>query len=130
MTFPEYFPDACPPLSATEKETAIFRFMIGDRNNPTSHENFKSHVEREAQKEDDDLCAACGLSIYTDLRGIEAAIIKVKSFQRNKPKIAKVIIKAEDGVFLDTPNKGNKYHITLWLRRDATPWMAAEVYKP
>jgi hypothetical protein len=120
MRFCEHLPPGCPPLDASSPKIEVYCLVDGD---PPTEEDFRSLKERRPNQPfnfDHDptlVCQACGLSVYTDVKGVELAKQVSRSLQ--KKKIAKGVLSEETGKIKNTPsqNTGDTHH-TWWPNRD------------
>lgn len=109
-SWPDYFPHECPPAEARRDNVEVFRLVAGT---PPSQADFMPTIVEFPHRDftSDQCCAACGVSVYRDVKDI---IRKRKQYKalRDK-KIAVGRISHEDGLVLETFEPS---HMTWWLQ--------------
>jgi len=113
----EYYPEDCPPDEARHDQTEAYR--LTNQFPPNAEDFLPTIVESPPHRKfnDEDLCNACGTSVFTNIKDIKKKRKRYKPL-RNKT-IVKGIINEEDGVILETYQKS---HLTWWLETE-TPHM-------
>jgi hypothetical protein len=120
--WPEYFPENCPPLTASNPSGKFYRFVKKDHESPQS-QDFLSWRENNQGKpcpENITECQACGLSVYASLEEI-SRMAKVIPRLR-KMKIAEGNLDENSGKIQNTPSRNSRYHYTWWVPDGGTPW--------
>ncbi len=103
MTFPEDWPEGCPPADATDASGEVFRMA---RMNPPTDDDFKSFTELGIERGDPILCR--GVSVFVLQTDAEHAARKF----RNMGKIlTRGVLLAEHGKSKQT---GKPSHTTWW----------------
>lgn len=116
--WPQFFPNNCPPVDAEPATGVVFRLTRGDI---PLHEDFLSHRERFRDRDFENECEACGLSVYRDASDARRAIAIAKGFR--KKRIAQGEINPDMGKIKHTP-RDNEYgasHLTWWLHFGQEP---------
>ena len=122
MQWPEYFPENCPPTTATSPNGKFYRFIAKDHDEPQS-KDFVSWRELNLEKPCPDNipeCQACGLSVYSDLeeiRRMKKVIPKLR-----KMKIAGGSLTESSGKIKNTPSRNSQNHNTWWVPQNENPW--------
>jgi hypothetical protein len=120
MQFRDHLPPDCPPSDAISAVIEVYCLVSGD---PPVENDFLSYAERNPNRVFDDpvmQCQSCGLSVFTDLAGIELAR-KVSNALRKK-KLAIGHLSDNSGKIKNTPsqNTGDTHH-TWWPNREIDP---------
>lgn len=117
MDWPKYFPDRCPPADAGTPDGIVYRFV---RNNPPVDADFVSvHLERPNEDFGDELCEACGLSVYTVREDALRAWKRVPGMR--KRHIAEGSLHGVQGRFKPTPRGNTPSHSTWWIPDGVNP---------
>jgi hypothetical protein len=124
--FHDHLPFGCPPIKAIEPDEITVYCLV--KHDSPSLEDFKSLKERKPDTtfNDPELdCQSCGLSVYTDAKGIELA--KNVSRSLRKMKMARGVLTKKAGKIQNTPSKrtGNTHH-TWWPLKEINP---CEIFK-
>lgn len=109
-TWPEHYPNACPPESAERTNKTVFRVIY--ENPPTDHSFLPykiEHPDRTFEGYRD--CDASGLSILADK---EEAIGLCRLIPAAKG-VAKGHLTPESGMIKETPNRRRRSHCTWWV---------------
>lgn len=127
MEWPKNYPSNCPLEDSTRPQSLEVYYLVDY--NPPSKNDFLSLQERRPEcslTTDNEKCQACGISVYTDLEGIELA--KNVSRGLRKKKTAKGILTPDLGLIKKTPSNrtGNSHH-TFWYHINAEPWKIFQV---
>lgn len=119
--WPPHFPESCPPDDAQPTGGSFYRLVKAD---PAASGDFVSNLRRQQlgisgkkRKWSDD-CVAAALSIFTDLRDVEATRA---AFGRT---IGEVIAYGDitgDGVMKHTPSRTSGSHHSWWLTIESRP---------
>jgi hypothetical protein len=120
MKFCDHLPPNCPPSEATSLVIEVYCLVDSD---PPTDNDFLSLKERKPEKVFADpvmVCQACGLSVFTDLTGLELA--RRVSRGLRKKKVAKGYLSKNSGKIKNTPSQktGNTHH-TWWPARNIEP---------
>lgn len=112
----------CPPEDALPTNGIVYR--LTEKESITDGD-FLSYREIYPHKHWDGVpeCVACGVSIYTDIAGIERLIKRVPGKKKRKPK--KIImgsLKPQHGRMKNTPSQTHHSHHTWWIPLDQKPW--------
>ena len=118
--WPEYYPENCPPNEARKETLEVYRLVD---NNPPVKKDFLPSIIEYPNRQFPDICLACGVSVFTDIRGTKRTKKRYKAL-RNK-KIAKGKIFKDDGLILETLSK---YHITWWLQTEEPHITFTEIF--
>lgn len=109
-SWPEYFPRECPPVDARRDNIEVFRLVDGC---PPSTADFRPTLVEYPHRnfEGEKRCAACGVSVFRDVKDI----IRKRSLYKplRDKKIAVGRISHEDGLVLETFEPS---HLTWWLQ--------------
>jgi len=119
LTWPDYFPDDCPPGDAQVADGEVYRLVS---QNPPLNTDFRPRVIEQTNGEySSNLCKACGLSVFRDLSDIEETR-RYSGALKNKI-VAKGTLIPEAGVLKTTPNarRGGKTHSTWWVPDEFDP---------
>ncbi|HEV3255254.1 MAG TPA: hypothetical protein VG013_00105 [Gemmataceae bacterium] len=103
MTFPEDWPDRCPPDDAEDANGEVFRVA---KANPPTADDFKSYYELGVKR--GDLVLRCGVSVFRLVLDAEHASRKFRNMGK---VIAKAVLRAEHG---KTKQTGRPTHTTWW----------------
>ncbi|WP_198158695.1 hypothetical protein [Picosynechococcus sp. PCC 73109] len=131
MQFHDHLPEKnCPPVEADIPKKMKVYCLI--KNDTPSLEDFKSLKERRPERFFDDPdkdCQSCGLSVFTDLEGIELA--KQISRSLRKRKTAEGLLTENTGEIQNTPSNrtGNTHH-TWWPLKNINPCEIFNVVNP
>lgn len=106
--WPGHFPASCPPPQAHVAEFEAFRLVSTA---PPSGDDFVAHSVAGLPFPAEELCRACGLSVYRDLNDAKRARARYKPL-KNK-LIARGFIKGTDGVVMQTSTPPS--HYTWWV---------------
>jgi hypothetical protein len=108
--WPDYFPEQCPPGKARNDNVQVFRLVSGT---PLSAEDFHPTIIESPHRpfEPENLCAACGVSVFRNVQDVIKKRAKYKPLRSKK--IASGRITESDGLVLETfaPT-----HMTWWLQ--------------
>ena len=126
MQFYDHLPSNCPPSKASQPEGIKVYCLV--KNWPPSKDDFRSLKEKQPDKSFDNPeldCQSCGLSVYTDKKGIELARQVSRSLR--KMEMAEGYLTKNTGKFQNTPSKktGNT-HYTWWPFKEINP---CEIFK-
>jgi hypothetical protein len=106
----KHVPNDCPPEDAHANQITVYRLINGE--SPTAHD-FLSY--KEEGRGFDDECIASGLSVYTEMAGIEALKRKIKKLKDRK--VIAGTFQSDWGVLKNTPSNLHLSHHTWWLSR-------------
>jgi hypothetical protein len=120
--WPPFYPPSCPPSGAKPEDLEVYRLV---ENTPPVRNDFASHVEAKKYYRPEEMCRACGLSVYRDLNHIKATRSKFKPLKGMM--IAKGRIMVDDGFVMQTSTPIS--HYTWWVRCDAPESGFQEVIK-
>lgn len=110
-SWPDHFPEACPPESSEEINGRIYRFVAGVT--PAKDDFVSSQLQNPRKAFGRKACQACGLSVYRDW---SCCIHYQKAIPAlRKKRIAFGDLKPEHGVIMQTPSKMAGDHHTWWL---------------
>jgi len=116
-TFPDFFPENCPPSDAIEKNINVFRYI---ENKPPSDDDFKSYYELNPVKHEGRV-EAYGLSVVSNLESAKNSLNLNPGLRRKYKFIAKGTVTPDSGVIKNTPSQKQKYHMTWWLYQGVKP---------
>lgn len=88
LTFPEHYPDNCPPLPHNSMSGTYYRIVKNDKISDPIH--YKSHYELNLRT-DLEGCSACSRRALSILSKNEEAVSRLK----NHPKLGKYIARLE-----------------------------------
>lgn len=127
-TWPECFPQGCPPNESIKQKSEFFRltcekpssvdFLMYRDDNPRINGKYS-----EADKNPLKYYQCFGLSMYMNivsLRNVCKASGAMKKVASAKGFISRG--DSRDGVYLHTPTESSNSHYTIWLYKDARPW--------
>ncbi len=106
MVFPPGWPENCPPRAAAAPSSAYYRVV---KTNPPSPDDFKSYSESGTVRKGGDLCKRCGLSIFDNWEGANAARLNFPALGEH---IACGNLNAVHGKIMQTG--ANPHHCTWW----------------
>lgn len=110
LTWPDHYPENCPPAYAEGFSGVVYRFTNGVNPKP---KDFLSYYElRSGKNWEDKACQARGLSVYTTEEDCITAIAMIPALR--KKKLCAAELSAEAGVIAPTPSNNNANHKTLW----------------
>lgn len=118
--WPEHFPPSCPPVEAKPDAFQAFRLVSSI---PPTKEDFFSHFIANLPFNPDELCRACGLSVYRELEAAKAARKRYKPLRSKM--VAVGFIGLNDGVVMQTSSPG---HHTWWAKTTAPEASFNEVH--
>lgn len=109
-SWPDDYPESCPPPNAIEMSGTVYRFINGA--NPAERD-FQSHYERQPDKSwGEEACKARGLSILrttADCGDMRKAIPALR-----KKRIAMATVTTAVGLLATTPSISCNGHCTWW----------------
>jgi hypothetical protein len=109
-TWPEHYPEKCPPDTATDVSGEVYRFT--SKTNP-KHKDFLSYYELKPNNDWGKMeCQARGLSVYTTKEDCRAAIDTIPALRKKYLCVAE--LHGEAGVIAETPSQNSNNHKTLW----------------
>lgn len=114
MTWPDYFPDNCPPANAQPTTSALV-FLFIRKGQPTA-DDFRSYKEKNPQNSFRNPCKACGLSVFTDRDDERIYRDKIPGFRRRR--LVQGRLKKRDGLIKSTPSTIPSHH-TWWIPKEA-----------
>ncbi len=115
--WPPFFPAPdCPPADAIPAEYRVFRLVRGES---VTREDLIPWREEFPDRDADDECLACGLSVYDD-RGCLVRLRKRVSAFRNR-NIAVGVIGGGNGLSKPTPSNRSNSHRTWWIPAGMDP---------
>lgn len=105
--WPDYLPSNCPPDQADECNGVVFRLV---RSDPPTDKDFRPSITCQNDDKDmDDKCIRCGLSVAKSLSDIQKLKRRARGFQMRK--VAEANLCEEHGVIMATGIRG---HFTWW----------------
>ncbi|WP_306553758.1 hypothetical protein [Acidovorax sp.] len=112
-TWPNYFPPQCPPATARQDDVLVYRLV---NSAPPTLDDFKpTKIEQpERTFAEDEICAACGVSVFRNVKDIVKKQSRYKALRSKK--IAFGSISHNDGLVLETFTPS---HMTWWLQTSA-----------
>ena len=124
MTWPDFYPENCPPAEAEPASGFVYRLVKHD---PARAEDFKSVFEENPKRFTHiSMVKRCGLSVQKDLQDSEQLEqlerLKKRSRIYKNRQIAKGSLNATLGMMQHTPSKTYKSHHTWWVPVEAKPW--------
>lgn len=128
MTWPDFYPENCPPTEAEPASGTVYRLVQHD---PPSAEDFKSVFEEDPIRrfKNKPTIENCGLSVHTDSQDSERLRERLKKRARKfkNSQIAEGSLNPTLGVIQHTPSKKYKSHHTWWVPLEAKPWLVFNV---
>lgn len=109
MEWPQYYPESCPPKDARVDNLSVFRLV----SSPITKADFLPSLREQPDRQFQDLCLACGVSVFTDKEKIAERQRRYKALRVKK--IAAGTITASDGLVLETLSES---HLTWWLQTE------------
>lgn len=106
MTFPENWPEGCPPGDAVAAHGDVFRVVKTDPPQPGDFRSLWEQGRPIAQKE----CESAGLSVFQAVRDAAHAALKYPYLGE---LVARGTLGTKHGVVKPTPRSGNS-HTTWW----------------
>jgi hypothetical protein len=127
MEWPKNYPSNCPLEGSIIPQSLEVYYLV--ECNPPSKNDFLSLQEKRPERSfntDNEKCQSCGISVFTDIKGIELA--RNVSRGLRKKKTAKGILTPDLGKIKNTPsqNTGDTHH-TFWYHINAEPWKIFKV---
>lgn len=125
MKWRDHLPNECPPDDAIPTNGVVYR--LASRKN-FDESDFLSYREMYPDGHWDGVpeCIACGLSVFTEIAGIERLLRRVPGKKRSKShKVKKVIegkLTPKHGKMKNTPSTTHKSHHTWWIPVGEEPW--------
>lgn len=118
MSWPDFFPECCPPEDSDEAQGEIYRLVYG---NKPIESSFICHKLLYPQKKFPNVCMACGLSISKTQVDVITSRKRVPSLKHRKIVVAKLEDKI--GNIKNTSTRQMKNHYTWWIPEDVEcPW--------
>lgn len=117
MSFPDYFPEGCPPEEATDAEIELYRFCT---QSPPCEEDFCSYYEQNPQRYEG-VIQAYGLSVLPSADECLKALRKSPVLRAKYKYIATGANNPSRGKTLQTPGRISPRHITWWVYKDVKP---------
>lgn len=118
MIWKKHLPQNCPPDDAVETQGIVYRLV---KQRSITPEDFLSYRELNPDKLYDlSECIVGGISIYTELEGVQKLQSKVPAMK--KRKIAKGFLQPQHGKMKNTPSETHPSHNTWWIPLDEKPW--------
>ena len=114
--YPEYFPENCPPESASTEKRILFRFCKGRY---PDEEDFKSYYNLNPEKYRGNI-NAYGLSVLPSRDACNSAYRKYPYIRRYKT-VAKGETDHDKGCWKNTPSNTIPDHITWWVCEGIKP---------
>jgi hypothetical protein len=109
-TWPDHYPDKCPPDNANQPSGDIFRFT--NRTNP-KYKDFMSYYELQPNGDwGGKACQSRGISVFTSVEDSIAAAAIVPALK--KKHLSKAELPPNSGVIATTPPDNSRNHNTLW----------------
>jgi len=128
-SFPDYFPEDCPPSKADKCNGIVYRAVRTKQNRTLKEKHFNSHLEGITRKRWPIVpeCQKCAVSIFTDFKEKDIIISQLESVPANRDliiKIAKGELSENDGSMLHTPNRTINYysHHDWWKCNNSDSW--------
>lgn len=117
LSFPDYFPEGCPPNEASDSEIELFRLCM---QSPPCEEDFITFYEQNPEKYRGNILAY-GLSAYATAGDCISARKKSPRLRAKCKYIAKGRNNPLRGKTLQTPSHANPNHITWWVYKGVKP---------
>jgi hypothetical protein len=126
MKWRGHLPEDCPPEDAIPTEGIVYR--LAERTS-FDERDFLSKREEYPNKQWDGVpeCIAGGVSLYTEIAGIERLWRLIPAKRRKRKKVIQGNLQAQHGKMKNTPSKLHKSHHTWWIPVDAKPWEEFEL---
>ena len=119
MEFRDHLPLNCPPPDANHSVIEVYCLVDSD---PPTSKDFLSQIEKRPNStfKPELVCQACGLSVFTDVAGVEFVRKTIKKFREKK--LARASLSETSGKIKNTPSSvsGDTHH-TWWVNRDIDP---------
>jgi hypothetical protein len=110
VTWYEDFPAECPPTEAREDDVLVYRLVSSVP--PTASDFLPAKAEHpERNFKPDEVCAACGVSVFRSVQDIIKKQSLYKALRSKKVAIGQIT--CADGLVLETFKPS---HMTWWLR--------------
>lgn len=131
MTYPEFFPENCPPIDAEETNGTFYRLIKEKIKKELNEKHFKSPRENQLKRiwpPSYCECELCAISLIKDPNEIhkQKSILKSKiaAYSSRKIFVAKGNLLSKDGVIKNTPNKEEKIfsHHDWWKNKEVESW--------
>lgn len=120
MSYPEFFPENCPPPESTLAIGEFYRFVNSIHAAPQKNDFLPWLKEYPDRKYYVTKCQACGTSIFPSLDAVNNMLAKVPALR--KKKIAKGLLNSGFGKIQNTPSQTEKSHYTWWIPEGSEPW--------
>lgn len=112
-SWPDHYPNECPPSEAKEPDCNLFRFT--NRKNPNERD-FKSYYEIHTNKEwGDKACIARGLSVFCSMSDCIAMKAAIPAMKKKYISVA-TILPNGSGLVVQTPSQNSERHHTFWTK--------------
>lgn len=125
-TWPDSFPDACPPSDAEVASGSFYRLVDSD---PPTQRDFMNHHEllaagRFRSRFWPDDCIAAGLSVFGDVADAQKTRAAVGPLRKKKIAVGEI---TGAGRMKHTPRHSKCTHHTWWRTADDAAWEGFEV---
>ena len=116
-TWPDYFPENCPPKEAVRRELIVYRLVSA--HGPSAADFVSGVLLPENTAARKTACRDFALSVYTDLKHAKRLL---KSQRATRPMgIAVGTIRMESGVIEASPSNAFRSHHSWWLHEGIDP---------
>jgi len=114
MSWPDSFPEGCPPSEALPISGIFFRCVNSD---PPNQDDFLSAIEKNPRRRNpEDECKLYGVSMYTQIDDIKR--LRNISPPFREMQIAQGQLGSEHGVMRNTKSKYGNSHYTMWFFKE------------
>ncbi|MCH9647784.1 MAG: hypothetical protein K0U98_06065 [Deltaproteobacteria bacterium] len=124
LTWPNSYPDLCPPAEATPADGTVLRLV---RNDPPRPDDFRAWSVENGRVAKSKPCQSCAVSVFEQIDDVRKMQRRVPS-QRVKP-VAAAELKPEMGVTKLTP-KRYQSHRSWWIPDGLDPSPDFQVVAP
>lgn len=121
FSWPDFFPDACPPVEADLATGTVLRLVAND---PPSPDDFRPWCVENGRLAKTKPCESCSLSVYGLLEDVRRMQKRVPG-QRPKA-VAQGELNSEMGLTKPTPHKKDS-HLSWWIPEGVDPAPAFRV---
>ncbi|MEH2064587.1 MAG: hypothetical protein V7K50_20390 [Nostoc sp.] len=120
MDFAENYLLNCPPEDSVSPDLKVFYLVENDPPVPKDFLPRKSRIPNARYHNSSSECQAYGLSVFTDIKGIELLKNAVRNMRNLKTAVAS--LPPDSGLIKNTPaaNSGDSHH-TWWVEKDFKP---------
>lgn len=125
MSYPDFFPENCPPSESNAASGEFFRFINKANTSPQEDDFLPWIKEFPSRQYYVTKCQACGTSVFPSLDAINNMLDEVPGLR--KKKVARGVLNGDLGKIKNTPSQQEKSHHTWWIPKGSEPWKLFEI---